>query len=143
MTTLTTKPRPGQLVRVIVHSELKSRLRRLINKMFNGLDYQSEEYFGEVKDLPHLPVNQFALSTGNVNFPIRVITVDQIKSIYIDGERCKFNIEVGTRTVNVESSRPGAFYNVTVVDGKPTKCTCPGFGYRRDCRHLKLAALND
>lgn len=41
------------------------------------------------------------------------------------------------KSAEVESSKGGKFYKVTVsLDGKLDNCTCPGFGYRRRCRHV-------
>jgi len=41
------------------------------------------------------------------------------------------------KTFTVEGSR-GRTYTVTVAGGRVT-CTCPGFGFRRTCKHAQAA----
>lgn len=42
---------------------------------------------------------------------------------------------VQTRIV-VSKSRPGVRYRVTSYNGNDVACTCEGFSYRSDCKHL-------
>lgn len=45
-------------------------------------------------------------------------------------------ISQDTITFRVESSKPGKWY--TVSNGPSGwSCTCTGFGYRRDCKHVR------
>lgn len=38
--------------------------------------------------------------------------------------------------VQVPSSKGDSFYNLTLKNGLPLKCNCPGYGYRGSCRHM-------
>lgn len=135
MIILTNKPPVGSRVNVAVRSDIQTRWRKIL-----GLIPVIENYSGLVVDLWWLPASQFALATNDdVKFPVRVISVAQIVTVTVNGEPARFKIDVGTRTVNVASSRPGATYQVKVVDGTPVSCTCPGFGFRRSCKHLAFA----
>ncbi|MSQ24377.1 MAG: hypothetical protein EXR58_07510 [Chloroflexi bacterium] len=52
----------------------------------------------------------------------------------------KILLDDGSQSVAVESkSNPGHFYRVNLHSGHPTGCTCPGFTYRHQCRHLAAA----
>ena len=39
--------------------------------------------------------------------------------------------------VTVPSSKPGQFYTVSVTKSF-AQCTCPGFHYRGQCKHVKM-----
>ena len=77
-----------------------------------------------------------ALATGNPGFPVRLIDPDLIVSVndeIIQESKSKLDI----RTVVVEGSK-GQKYIVTITPTSKT-CTCVGFGFRRNCRHLNMA----
>jgi len=84
--------------------------------------------------------NSFALQTDNRWFPISVIDLKSVTNIqYASGEE-------GTQTTikelptiqnwSVKSSNPKKpGYTVSLADGK-WACSCPGFQFRRECRHI-------
>ena len=87
----------------------------------------------------HDDVESFRLATGNVNFPISVISLDHVTSlVYDDGsqgvvsERPKIEVMVWQVP---SDSRKGGTYTVT-KEGKHYHCTCVGFGFRKFCRHV-------
>lgn len=43
-------------------------------------------------------------------------------------------------TIAVNSSKGGKVYKVTKIGGVGVECTCPGFNYRRTCKHLTMKA---
>ncbi len=48
----------------------------------------------------------------------------------------------GLLVARVPSSRdPRVVYEVRLVDGVAYTCTCPGFGFRRSCRHVAALAI--
>ena len=74
-----------------------------------------------------------ALSTGERNFPVRIIAKENI--VKINNESTKFTAEpVEKRTIKVNGSK-GSTYLVT-INGKYKSCTCAGFQFRRNCRHI-------
>jgi len=99
--------------------------------------YQVEEfnyYTGEVVPNPRwVGPDQFCLSTGNPKFPFRVIDKDSVVgSDYVKKVASKI------RTVSVPGSKPGQSYLVE-LNGSASTCTCIGFGFRRSCKHIRMA----
>jgi hypothetical protein len=90
------------------------------------------EYSGDLVKLKHITSDELALTTGLVDFPVRVIQRRHIVSI--DG---KSIVEPASQTQSriVKGSR-GEQY--VVVNGS---CTCPGFTFRRRCKHVKQVDL--
>ena len=75
---------------------------------------------------------EFCLS-GDKDFPIRVISLNQVLDIVlISGELKTLDLE--TKTFNVEGSK-GNKYIVTKSKSK-WDCTCPGFSFRKTCKHV-------
>ena len=75
---------------------------------------------------------QFCI-TGDKDWPIRVIhsrRIDDLK--VITGTVHKINTDV--ETFRVQGSR-GNSYTVT-KSARGWSCTCPGFEFRRNCRHI-------
>jgi hypothetical protein len=77
--------------------------------------------------------DQFCLTTGNPAFPFRVIDKNDVAGA---GKPKKTVSTV--KTVSVPGSKPGSSYLVT-VNGSNSSCTCVGFGYRGDCKHIRMA----
>lgn len=81
----------------------------------------------------------FRLSTGDRQFPMRVIALDVVTELsYDDGTKGiqtdKKKVEVNAWQVKSDS-RKGGFYTVT-RSGDHYACTCVGYGFRRSCRHV-------
>jgi len=93
----------------------------------------SEKFVGEVvPNFRWLTGDQVCLTTGDKYFPVRVLEKKWIVSI--DGARVEPRIEE-PRTVVVPSSRGGEY--LVTITGESRSCTCPGFTYRRTCRHVR------
>jgi len=60
-------------------------------------------------------------------------TFDELP-LYMVHKQREFTPAVGEKVWNVEGSK-GNIYSVSLADGAYT-CSCPGFGYRRKCRHI-------
>lgn len=119
------KPKVGKVVSVATfHSFFNIRNR------YTGTVCASASY-----DDPH----SFRLSTGDKQFPLRVISLDSVTHLsYEDGSKAnqteKKKIEVNAWEVKSDS-RKGGFYTVT-RSGDHFACTCVGYGFRRSCRHV-------
>ena len=87
-------------------------------------------YVGEAVSLKHVGTDYLALSTGILDFPVRVIPRSWIESI--DGAVYAHTASP-SQTKTVKGSK-GEEYTVT-MGAKPT-CTCTGFQFRRTCRHI-------
>jgi hypothetical protein len=97
------------------------------------------EYEGEETKLKHIDSNQYlCLTTGLADFKVRVID----RSLIVNSQNqplfaldeLLFGI---TERRKVEGSK-GAVYELTKTNGK-WSCTCPGFEYRKDCKHVRAA----
>lgn len=98
--------------------------------------YREHLYEGEVVqsnkwDQP----NSFKLFTGNPDWPDSVIHVDNVHDIqYITGGPGQ-SIDAKNKSWTVTGSR-GDKYIITQSGTKFT-CTCSGFQFRRQCKHVK------
>lgn len=90
------------------------------------------EYEGEEVQVKWLNPGQIALSTGNTEFPFRVINKSLIISI---NNQVMTQKDTVIKTFNVKGSK-GDSYTVTVGSGK-MHCTCSGFQFRKSCKHVK------
>lgn len=90
------------------------------------------EYEGEEVQIKWLNPGQIALSTGNPEFPFRVLNRSTIVSINNQAVEQK---ESTVKTFTVKGSK-GDSYTVTVNAGK-SHCTCSGFQFRKSCKHVK------
>ena len=62
------------------------------------------------------------------------LTLDRVGEYMVVAERVNAPQLVEVRTYEVQGSKGNTY---TVVDNKGTwTCTCPGFGFRRKCRHI-------
>jgi len=85
------------------------------------------DYVGEiVPNPPWVKDDSFCLSTGDANFPFRVIEKDRI----ICGWQLS-NHQPKHKTYKVTAK--GKTYLIT-----NNQCTCTGFSYRRTCSHVSL-----
>lgn len=77
------------------------------------------------------------LTTGDPAFPVRTIHPSMIVSIDDEPvQETKKDPEI--RVVEVPGSK-GSVYSVTITPMGRT-CNCPGYSYRRSCRHIGMAA---
>ena len=72
------------------------------------------------------------LSTGQTQFPFRVIDLDRIIGSGISNTTKRSD----TETHIVAGTKPGSSYTVT-RNGSHWNCTCVGFGFRKDCKHIR------
>lgn len=75
---------------------------------------------------------EFCMS-GDKDFPIRVISMNAIEDIQLlSGELKEVNTD---NEVFIVDGSKGNKYTVTRSKAKWT-CTCPGFGFRGQCKHI-------
>jgi hypothetical protein len=77
------------------------------------------------------------LTTGSKAFPVRSIDLSRV--ISINGAKTKKIIPQKSRTWLVKGSK-GNTYTVTEDNGRRS-CTCIGFEFRRQCKHLNLVSI--
>lgn len=91
---------------------------------------ETHSYTGDAVALKHVGSDSLALSTGNPEWPVRVIPRSWI--ISIDGE--PYTWRAGTAETRIVQGSKGQLYTVT-LGARPT-CTCTGFQFRRTCKHI-------
>lgn len=81
--------------------------------------------------------DRIGLTTGMDSFPIRVLSLANI--VEVMGDTFDYTPVKSTReTITVQGSK-GNTYIVTKENGKAS-CTCPGFGFRKTCKHVQELA---
>jgi hypothetical protein len=99
----------------------------------SGVVREFNEYSGEILPNPKwVSSDSICISTGESHFPFRIIDRERIVEL---GESV---VAVSSRseTFIVQGSKPGSTYTVT-RDGSHWSCTCVGFGFRKDCKHVR------
>jgi hypothetical protein len=98
----------------------------------SGVVNQFSEYTGKILPNPKwVGADSICISTGLAHFPFRIIDRERILELG--------NAPVAaprSETFIVKGSKPGTTYTVT-RDGSHWSCTCVGFGFRKDCKHVR------
>ena len=98
-----------------------------------GVVRQFNEYSGKILPNPKwVAQDAITLSTGISEFPFRIIERERIIGL---GEAAPVAAP-RSETFIVQGSKPGSTYTVT-RDGSHWSCTCVGFGFRKDCKHVR------
>jgi len=123
-----TIPAVGSRVRVVTrHKEI-----------FYWADKPYREYQYEGDVVPSNKWDQagsFKLFTGNPDWPDSVIHLDNVHDIeYIKGGPGKA-VNSSTKTWTVSGSRGDKY--IVSQNGTKWSCTCSGFQFRRQCKHVK------
>jgi hypothetical protein len=101
----------------------------------SGVVREWNQYTGTiVPNLKGFGNDVFCLTTGDPKFPVRVI----------EKARCSVFLQSylpapaasSKKMFSVKASKPGSTYTVT-CDGTHWSCTCVGFGFRKDCKHIR------
>jgi len=101
-----------------------------------GVVREFSEYTGKILPNPKwISSDVICLSTGDTQFPFRIIDRERIVSV--NQAAVEFAPVVSqTETFIIAGSKPGSTYTVT-RDGSHWSCTCVGFGFRKDCKHVR------
>lgn len=93
------------------------------------VDYEGEVY----PNAKWIPDGCFCLTTGDPEFPYRVISKDRIICGWkLPNKKMKSD----DKTVSILVETPKSMYIVT-SDGINHTCNCTGFSYRKTCSHVK------
>jgi hypothetical protein len=99
----------------------------------SGVVREFNEYSGKILPNPKwVAQDAITLSTGISEFPFRIIERERIIGL---GEAAPVAAP-RSETFLVQGSKPGTTYTVT-RDGSHWSCTCVGFGFRKDCKHVR------
>jgi len=83
-----------------------------------------------------MKTNQVKISSDTERMPFRIIELSNIYSV--NGKRVAPPKKVNIQRVMIAGSNENQ-YTVMLEDGTATSCTCPGFAYRKQCKHLNKA----
>jgi len=94
-------------------------------------------YTGTIMREKWFESDEIGITTGNPEFPFRRIRRNRI--VEVNGATVDYvkPVENTKVTIEVKGSK-GDTYIVTKEQGK-SSCTCPGFSFRRTCKHLAMA----
>jgi len=126
------KPLVGKQIRVVTRHP-----NQVVNRPGDTYD---NVYVGTVlSDTKWTLGSQFEM-TGNEDsrVPLRRVALDNVVELeYLDGGKIgQQNASVLEEKVYEVKGSKGKVYTVIVKNGKAT-CTCPGFQFRRNCKHVK------
>jgi hypothetical protein len=94
------------------------------------------EYTGAIIPNPKwVGADSICLTTGDITFPFRIINKANIVSSSV---AITYNAPKSNRNVFQAKGNKGNIYTIT-REGTNWSCTCVGFGFRRDCRHVNAA----
>lgn len=93
-------------------------------------------YAGTIMREKWFDSSEIGITTGNPEFPFRRINRSRI--VEVNGATVSHTPIVQKSSEIVVKGSKGNNYIVTKHNGKAS-CTCPGFNFRRSCKHLELA----
>ena len=96
--------------------------------IFTGPDGRSYIVGGTVKSVDGTPVKSGVV---RLEGPFTVDDLEWKRPV----ERITKPLELPT-VVEVKGSKPGIVYRVTMIGKRAVSCTCPGYTYRRFCKHI-------
>jgi len=100
-----------------------------------GVVREWNEYTGTiVPNLKGFGPDVFCLTTGDPRFPVRVI--EKARTTFYRADFESATVTSKSKTFIVKGSKPNSSYTVT-FDGSHWSCTCVGFGFRKDCKHVR------
>ena len=124
----------GNTVTVKVRNSLYDVRDRYAN-CYVGPEYN--EYTGIVVHEKWYGDDKIGLTTDMKHFPVRVLNRANI--VEVMGAKVDYTpVKSSRETITVQGSK-GNTYIVTKENGKAT-CTCPGFGFRKTCKHVQELA---
>lgn len=81
--------------------------------------------------------DKIGLTTDMKHFPVRVLNRANI--VEVSGAKVDYTpVKSSRETITVQGSK-GNTYIVTKENGKAS-CSCPGFGFRKTCKHVQELA---
>lgn len=100
-------------------------------------EFVENTYEGEVIKYPWLKQNEIALQVSNMaHTPIVNLSRKGVSVEILSGSFKRINIENGPVVTKTVIGSKGDSYTITNKTGEWT-CTCPGFQFRKNCRHIK------
>jgi SWIM zinc finger len=105
----------------------------MFGKRYNFEQPELHNYQGEETKPKWLSESQLALSVNDPNVSLRIFDRNNIVSI--DGKPYHYVSKTDKIFTKIVVGSKGNEYTVTW--GSKKHCTCPGFTFRGDCKHVK------
>lgn len=121
----------GKTVTVKVRNPLYHARARYAN---GWIGPEFNEYTGTVVHEKWYGDDKIGLTTDVRGFPVRVLSRANI--VEVSGAKVEYQPVKSSREVITVQGSKGQTYVVTKENGKAT-CTCPGFGFRKTCKHVQ------
>lgn len=121
----------GQTVTVKVRNPLYHARDRYAN---GWIGPEFNEYTGVVVHEKWYGTDKIGLTTDMKHYPVRVLSRENI--VEVSGAKFDYVPVKSTRETIVVKGSKGNSYVVTKENGKAT-CTCPGYGFRKTCKHVQ------
>ena len=97
---------------------------------------QHNYYTGTIVREKWFKDDEVGITTGNPSFPFRRINRERI--IAVNGAGVVFSPPPKVERIEkIVAGSKGNTYTVTKESGKAS-CTCPGFSFRKTCKHLEM-----
>lgn len=129
------KPNIGAFVRVTTrHKE---------SYLFSNNEFRETTYYGKIIKAPYnISEEEFAMEDKTMPYKHRIFNLRKIVNIeLVSGTVTKVNFAKQSKVISIEvDGSNGKKYTVTNKSGNWT-CTCPGFQFRRQCKHTQNVQL--
>ncbi len=104
------------------------------NHLYGFIIPEFATYRGDIVETPKwVEYDAVCLTTGDSKWPFRIIPRDEI--VTVDDQTVEHVAPVArNKTWQIQGSK-GSVYTVT-QDGSRYSCDCPGFQFRKNCRHI-------
>ena len=119
----------------VVTVKVRNSLYDVRDRYANGyVGPEFNEYTGIVVHEKWYGDDKIGLTTDMKHFPVRVLSRANI--VEVMGAKVDYTPVQSTReTITVQGSK-GNTYIVTKENGK-VSCSCPGYGFRKTCKHVQ------
>lgn len=124
---------PGEIITVKARNPLYSVRNRYANSWVGP---EFTEYTGTVVREDWHGEDRIGLTTDVRGYPVRVLSRANI--VEVSGAKVEYQPAKSSREVITVQGSKGQTYVVTKENGKAA-CTCPGYGFRKSCKHVQEA----
>lgn len=126
------KPKPGDVITVV------TRYKNQILWRAGEWDERRYENVTVVESDKWDAPDSFCIPAENEPYITkRSISLSKVVELVVNGRVGTTETKSETRFAHVKGSK-GALYEVVIVGKHAKSCTCPGFTYRKHCKHLTM-----
>lgn len=97
---------------------------------------QYNYYTGTIMREKWFDADEIGITTGNPDFPFRRIQRERI--LEVNGTGVKFTPPPKVERIEREVQGSKGNTYIVIKEGTRATCTCPGYSFRRTCKHLAM-----